>query len=166
MPIHKGFGLIAALVVIAGLFVIGGGAYVALKPEAASAPHHTDEMHVATHASLTSADIHWKFDDAGERDTIPYTRVSVQVGEEVHDLGEFQGSCSVVDANGGIDGKGLLAGELSAAQCWFAGGGDEIGVFAHEDGGYQVMVGSISEPDGEGSVGFRGDFKIRADISL
>lgn len=63
------------------------------------------------------------------------------------------------------DGKGLLAGELAAAQCWFAGGGDEIGVFAHEDGGFDIMVGQLGEGE-EGSGVFRGNFHIRNTIEI
>lgn len=107
--------------------------------------------------------ISWKFQDAGERDSIPYTKVSVTVNGKTYEPGTFQGSCAEVGASGGVDGKGLLAGELSAVQCWFAGGGDEVGVFAVEDGGYEIMVGQLGEPQ-EGTEGFRGNFKIQVSI--
>ena len=80
-------------------------------------------------------------------------------------MGTFAGSCSEIGASGGIDGKGLLAGELGAAQCWFAGGGNEIGVFADEDGGLEVMVGELGEGE-EGAGMFRGDFSIKNTIKL
>ena len=86
----------------------------------------------------------------------------VYVDGKEYVVGTFEGSCAEIGASGGVDGKGLLAGELAAAQCWFAGGGDEIGVFAHEDGGYQIMVGTLEEPI-EGGAGFRGDFGIKVD---
>ena len=42
---------------------------------------------------------------------------------------------------------------------------NEIGVFAHEDGGFDVMVGELSE--GEGGAGmFRGNFSIKNTIKL
>jgi hypothetical protein len=176
MTIHKGVAPIAVLIVVLSVLVIGGAGYVAFTPDVLPEPKetaddgvqtepgdHREVDHDANEGMQADASIHWKFDDAGEREHIPYTRVSVQVGEEVYDMGEFQGSCSQVGATGGVDGKGLLAGELSAVQCWFAGGGDEIGVFAHEDGGYQIMVGTLEEPI-EGSAGFRGDFEIKVDI--
>lgn len=109
--------------------------------------------------------ITWRFTDAGERDNVPFTEVAVTVNGVEHEVGSYQGTCSEITETGGVDGKGLVAGELSAVQCWFAGGGDEIGVFAVEDGTMEVMVGALGEPI-EGSEGFRGDFKIREDIKL
>ncbi len=130
------------------------------KPSQDSAPWNWGDSHTA---SQSKTSIVWKFTNAGETNAIPYTHVYVVVDGKNYDMGKFQGSCSEVGANGGIDGKGLLAGELSAAQCWFAGGGDEIGVFANEGGGYDIMVGGLSEGE-EGSAMFRGDFKIKTHI--
>lgn len=73
--------------------------------------------------------------------------------------------CSEVGASGGVDGQGLLAGELSATQCWFAGGGDKIGVFAHEDGGVDIMVGTLDEGSAD-IAPFRGDFEVRQSIEF
>jgi hypothetical protein len=157
MTTPRGFGLVAALIVIAGILVIGGGAYVALTPDKANAPE------ADSGSNQNDASISWNLTSVGERDYIPYTKVAVVIDGTTYDVGEFQGSCSELGASGGVDGTGLVAGELSAVQCWFAGGGDEIGVFAHEDGGYQIMVGTLEEPI-EGSAGFRGDFTIRTDI--
>ena len=86
------------------------------------------------------------------------------VNGQAHNMGKFQGSCRELD-DGGIDGQGLLAGELSAVQCWFAGGGDEIGIFAHEDGGVDIMTGALSEGI-EGGAFFRGDFKVQKSIEF
>jgi hypothetical protein len=167
---HTGFAAVAALLVIVGAIILGGIGYVALNPSALHAPAPEDgeqvapgdhpetdhEAHDGAHASIA-----WRFADAGETDGVPRTSVTVAIDGTVHAVGSFAGSCSELGASGGIDGKGLLAGELSAAQCWFAGGGNEIGVFANEDGGYDVMVGDLSE--GESGAGvFRGDFKVRA----
>jgi hypothetical protein len=181
---HKGFAGLMVLWVVLGLFVLGGAGYVALNPDVIktsttveedaqvqTAPgDHPEVDHDANDGVSATASgkigIHWKFDTKAEVNNIPQTMVSVQVGEKVYEVGTFQGSCSEIGASGGVDGKGLLAGEVAGAQCWFAGGGDEIGVFAHEDGGYQIMTGSISEPDGEGATGFRGDFHIKTDIRL
>ena len=175
MTTHKG---IAPLIIVLGIAVVlafGVGAYVAThqadfktqgkagESATQTAPgDHPEEDHDATPTGKIG--IHWKFDTKPEINNIPQTDVSVQVGETVYEVGTFQGSCREIGASGGIDGKGLLAGEVAGAQCYFAGAGDEIGVFAHEDGGYQVMTGDISEPDGEGSTGLRGNFKIKVDI--
>ncbi len=171
MNTHKGFGLIAALLVVAGLLVVGGGAYVALSSKTfgeAGDQHEQEADAVAEKKEKgsevdASTTISWKLTPLAERDHIPYTKVEVVVDGTLYTVGDYQGSCSELGASGGVDGKGLLAGELSAVQCWFAGGGDEIGVFAHEDGGYQILVGALEESI-EGSAGFRGDFSLNADI--
>ncbi len=191
MTIHKGFAGLTILIAVLGLIVVGGGAYVAMNPEVLStetddgmqteAGDHQEVDHEADEGSrkekgwielessqmgTAKTSISWKFIDMDfDANNTPHTEVTAIVNGKSYVVGTFQGSCSEVGASGGVDGKGLLAGELSAAQCWFAGGGDEIGVFAHEDGGYQIMVGSLEEPI-EGGAGFRGDFKIKADIRL
>ncbi len=134
------------------LGVIG---YVAMNPQILQKP--------ANESAKSS--IEWRFTDAGEVDAMPHTNVMVVINGTAYDTGTFTGSCSEIGASGGVDGKGLLAGELSAAQCWFAGGGNEIGVFAHEDGGFDIMVGFLSEGE-EGSGLFRGDFEVKESISL
>ncbi len=175
MTTHKGSVLVTALIVVAGLLVLGGGAYVVLNPDAVKAPAAAVEEGTEAQAETerkgkdkwievdSSTSISWKLTTLPERDHIPYTNVAVVIDGTTYPVGDFQGSCTELGANGGIDGKGLVAGELSAMQCYFAGAGDEIGVFAHEDGGYQIMVGALEEPI-EGGAGFRGDFKIRTDI--
>jgi len=164
MNTHKGMVAVPALLVVLGIIVIGGIGYVAFNPGVTNAPtEEVTEETVSENEAVVDARISWKFEDAGEKDFIPYTKVFVTVGSKMYDMGEFQGSCSEIGATGGVDGKGLLAGELSAAQCWFAGGGDEIGVFANEDGGYDIMVGQLEEPI-EGSAGFRGNFEVKIPI--
>ncbi len=140
------------LLIVLGLIVLGGIGYVVMKPEVAQMP--------ATEKKIS---IEWRFTDAGEVDNMPYTNVAVYINGGIHEMGKFLGSCSEVGASGGIDGKGLLAGELSAAQCWFAGGGNEIGVFAHEQGGVDLMVGELGEGE-EGAGLFRGNFTVKNSI--
>ncbi len=164
----------AAVLVIAGLLVLGGGAYIVMNPKAVGETGDAHEQQadrkgpkgwIELDSSATAkTSISWKFNDMDfDANNTPHTEVTAVVNGKEYVVGTFEGSCSEIGASGGVDGKGLLAGELSAAQCWFAGGGDEIGVFAHEDGGYQIMVGTLEEPI-EGGAGFRGDFKIKTDI--
>ncbi len=108
--------------------------------------------------------ISWQYASQAEVDGIPYTHVTAVIDGTEYAVGAFTGSCSEIGESGGVDGKGLLAGELSATQCWFAGGGNEVGVFAHEDGGYQILVGELGEGE-EGAGLFRGNFEIKIDIS-
>lgn len=164
------------LLIIGVLAILSGGAYVVLNPEALKAPaddgiqtapgDHPEEDHNASEGVSASAktSISWKLTDLGERDYAPYTKIEVIINGTTYDAGEHMGHCDTdVGATGGIDGGGLLPGELSARQCWWGGGGHEIGVFAHEDGGYQIMVGYLDE-GGAHDPGMRGDFKVRTDI--
>ncbi len=178
MNYHKGFAAVTALLVVLGLIVVAGGGYVALNPQVLQAPDEVkmEEGNQETggesarqkgwieleSAQLGTAktSISWKFDELTEVNGVPQTKVTVTINGTAHAMGTYAGSCNEIGANGGVDGKGLLAGELSAAQCWFAGSGDEIGVFAHEDGGFDVMVGELGEPI-EGGVGFRGNFEVK-----
>jgi len=156
MKHQKGFATATVLLVLFGIIVLGGVLYVAMNPEALQTlTGGSPEANVDGKVSIA-----WRFTDAGVSDGIPYTSVAVVINGGAHEMGKFAGSCSEIGANGGIDGKGLLAGELSAAQCWYAGGGNEIGVFAHEDGGVDIMVGELSEGE-EGAGMFRGDFSVK-----
>lgn len=156
---NKIFISIVVLAVVLGIagFLISG---VKQMPSAGD----TQQASQDTGGRVMDPQVAWAFTDAGETDNIPYTNVSVTLYGTPHDLGKYQGSCSEVGASGGIDGKGLLAGELSAAQCYFAGGGDEIGVFANEDGGLDVMAGQLGEGDAENPP-FRGNFKILFNVN-
>lgn len=161
----RGFSGLSVLIAVLGLIVIGGAAYLTLHPETFTNafPPQEEEALPHAHEEEHTYSISWTTQSSGERDNIPYTKVAVVINGTTHDLGEFQGSCSEIGESGGVDGGGLLAGELSAVQCWFAGGGDEIGVFAHEDHGVQVLVGRLEESI-EGSAGFRGDFHLVLDL--
>jgi hypothetical protein len=101
----------------------------------------------------------WSFKDEDIDEAIgaPRTSVALIVDDTSYDAGTYNGSCQTITANGGVDGTGLAAGELTGVQCWFAGGGDEIGVFTEGD----VMVlkhGELGEPQGDGTGAFRGNF--------
>ncbi len=102
----------------------------------------------------------WEFKDVTKAsDTNSSTQVSLVAGGKSHVLGTYQGSCKTVAANEtGVLGEKADADELSPrVQCWFAGGGDEIGLF--KDGaGYSVKVGQLEEGI-EGGAAFRGNFK-------
>lgn len=152
MNYQKGFGTKVVLLIVGVLLVLGGVGYWIITSQKNAPIENTNKKN----------SIEWRFTNMGETDGMPSTHVAVILNGTTHDMGEFLGSCKEL-SDGGIDGKGLLAGELSAAQCYFAGGGDEIGVFAHEDGGYDLMVGELGEGDSETPF-FRGNFKIRHTI--
>ncbi len=98
----------------------------------------------------------WKFDtveEAKDDGTPQKTKVTVTWDGKSYDGGTYEGSCAEIDGSNGT----LVEGQVSGALCWFAGAGDEIGVFA-ENGGFVLKHGEQQEPSGEGA-GFRGNFK-------
>lgn len=142
------------------LVLVGGGYYAYSKGMLGGKVTQESQEKMTAEPTIS-----WTTADAGEQNNVPFTKVTVTVNGTAHEVGNFAGTCSEIGATGGVDGKGLVAGELSALQCWYAGGGDEIGVFAIEDGGYEVMIGKLDEPTAE-SQGLRGDFQVRSDIKL
>lgn len=139
------------------VLVVGIGVYVFMNPGVFEK--------LTGSAADTEPSIAWHFTEAEEVEGTPYTSVAVVINGTSYEAGKFTGSCQEIGASGGVDSKGLLAGELSGAQCWFAGGGNEIGVFAHEDGGFDIMVGELGEGE-EGSPLFRGNFTVKNTIPL
>jgi len=172
MTTEKGFIPLTVLLAGVGIVVLGLGAYAFLHPELLQKPSAPTSGEDAIEAQAISEDspegsrsaseeasIMWRLADAGETDGMPHTKVTALVNGTAYEVGTFAGSCSEIGAGGGIDGKGFLAGELSAVQCWFAGSGDEIGIFAHEDGGFDILTGALAEGEA-GSALFRGDFTV------
>ena len=98
--------------------------------------------------------VNWKFQQVGEgKFGDPQTKVTVTWDGASHDAGTYSGTCAEVDGSNGT----LSEGEVSGALCWFAGAGDEIGIF-NEKGAFVLKHGEQQEPSGEGA-GFRGNFK-------
>lgn len=170
MNTHRGFAITTVLLIALGLAVLGGAGYVAMNPEVLKkssndAMQQENETPSGKLAANTEITVSWRLADAGEIDGIPQTSVTAIINGTEHAAGTYAGSCSEIGASGGVDGKGLLAGELSAVQCWYAGGGDEIGVFANEGGGYDIMVGALDEGSAE-TPGVRGGFEIKTTVQF
>lgn len=107
--------------------------------------------------------IAWKFSDEGENSMGTLrTKVTLIFDQKEYDAGTYDGSCSEIDERGGIDGTGLLPNEVAGVQCWFAGGGSEIGVFKYDDL-YIVNLGILEEGDAE-TPPFRGTFEGLLDL--
>jgi hypothetical protein len=98
----------------------------------------------------------WSFSAAGEdeRFNAPLTRVMLVWGGNRHDLGVYMGTCAEFDTYN----DDLQDGEITGALCWWAGAGDELGVFYEKDG-YVVKRGEQQEPSAE-DQGFRGNFTV------
>lgn len=89
---------------------------------------------------------------------VPQTTVTLFAdGSDVY-TGTFTGSCSTIDGTSWT----LQEGEVGGVVCWFAGGGNEVGVFS-ENGDYVVKVGDLDEGGAE-TPGFRGNFKTIVEL--
>jgi hypothetical protein len=96
----------------------------------------------------------WEFFPAGDDELgTPRTSVTLSINGEVHEVGTFDGSCLVVNGSSWE----LVENELTGVICWFAGGGDEVGVF-YEEGEYVVKQGVLEE-GAEGESGMRGSYE-------
>lgn len=124
--------LIAVLVVVAAFLVY---AYT-------RTPHNIENVDTYT----------WRYEEvaASEFDA-PQTRVFLDTSSGAHDLGVYTGSCADIPA------ENLLQGEITGVLCWWAGGGEELGVFK-EGNSYFVRKGVQEESSAE-SEGFRGNFE-------
>lgn len=95
--------------------------------------------------------ISWEFAEEGEDEFgAPVTRVFVVANGNRSDLGTSLGSCSELSS------EQFQESQVSGALCWWAGAGDEYGVF-EEQGGLVVKKGIQEESTAE-SEGFRGQF--------
>ena len=94
----------------------------------------------------------WRFvTKEAEGELPPRTQVALITNGEVYDLGEYAGSCAE------LSNDQRLSGEVAGVLCWWAGVGDELGVFL-EKGSYVVKHGVQEEPTAE-SEGSRGNFE-------
>lgn len=100
---------------------------------------------------LRAEDFSWEFRESEEKDDVPQTRVSLVHEGKPTIIGTYAGSCSAIAA------KDLQANQVSGALCWYAGRGDEIGVF--REGNKYVVKAGVQEESTVDSEGFRGNFK-------
>jgi hypothetical protein len=100
----------------------------------------------------------WSFEEipAPDETSGPQTKVTLTAegNGQKYDVGTYTGSCSVIEASAWQ----LLENEKTGVICWWAGGGNEIGVF-EESGKLVIKTGDTEEASGE-SEGFRGNFKL------
>lgn len=160
------------LYIVIALLLIAAGVYATAKFGGMSKVEESSETEADSiiesvvevgGTTSTKIGIAWKFDVLGEDATgMPHTRVTLLVSGEPYEIGTYSGTCNEVGASGGIDGTGLIEGEVAAAQCYFAGGGEEIGVF-EENGKIFVKEGVIDEGSAE-AAGVRGGFKLKLSI--
>lgn len=139
------------IIAVAALALIVGAIYLINKndPVLPEAEEVTSEENAA--AGGIAPAIAWEFEEAGEVDGIPQTRVKAFIDGTTHELGVSQGSCAEIASDT------LEENQVSGALCWYAGAGDEYGIFL-ENERYVVKKGVQEEGTAE-SAGFRGDFE-------
>lgn len=141
------------LVLVLLLVVVG---YV-LMQQKAQAPAPEREMTVSTDETTAAPSFSWRFETKDSEGGLPpRTQVALFAGGNAYDAGIYAGSCAE------IEDENLLENEISGVLCWYAGGGDELGVFKEGDG-YVLKHGTQEEGTVE-SNGFRGDFTQIAKI--
>jgi|SRR3989344_1032860 len=158
MKTNKGFIHIALpLVVIAILAFIGYQYFYKNQEKQDSKPAYL--------APSEEVQYQWGFVDLGaDVDNNPHTKVSLNVDGKVYDAGTYLGGCSEVESGEiGVTGELADMNEKSRVQCWFAGSGDEVGVFQEA---LEIIVkhGELGEGD-NGDAPFRGNFKTLFTIS-
>jgi hypothetical protein len=104
--------------------------------------------------------IEWIINDSGAfaESGAPLTTIAIRVDGTLRSVGTFEGSCSDMKTTAWK----MDANEIAGVVCWFAGGGQEIGVF-DENGDTSVKVGFLEEGTAEGP-GYRGDFNTLFEI--
>jgi hypothetical protein len=134
------------IIAVITLAVVGATAWYFLAKDSLPAG---DEAGMAA----TSEAYEWTLTALAEDETgMPKTSVALTAGAETFTVGSYNGSCAVI-ADTSWE---LLEGEVTGVICWWAGGGDEIGVFS-EGGRHVIKTGFLDEGSAE-IAGFRGDF--------
>lgn len=121
-------------------------------------PAPAQESMESTNSSPEKVVFTWNITERGEKDGIPQSGVTLTSGGKTYDAGVFSGSCAEIDGTSWT----LVEGEKTGVICWWAGGGNEIGIF-EENGTFVLKVGSLDEGSAE-VPGFRGDFQTIATI--
>jgi hypothetical protein len=118
------------------------------EPESAS----PEAAATTTPAASKERTFSWRFEFRDQEGSLPpSTHVALITGGNLYDLGRYAGSCTEIKK------ENLLPDEVAAVLCWWAGGGDEIGVFK-EGERYIVKQGIQDEGTAEGG-GTRGQFQ-------
>lgn len=141
------------------LLIVGGIAYlVGMKADKAKAPApEVPEALMDSAEVKRGPSLSWEFAPAGGDPATgaPLTKVTLVADGEARELGTATGSCSIVDGSG--TSWSLSEGEVTGVICYFAGGGEEFGVF-YDAGAYVVKKGVIEEGSAE-EPGLRGQYE-------
>ncbi|MGB4076260.1 MAG: hypothetical protein WBK28_00965 [Minisyncoccia bacterium] len=138
------------------LVLLGGGVYLFGQSAKAPSREEAGDTTLSTGATKkVGPSLSWEFAPAGTDAATgaPETKVMLMVNGKLNELGIATGSCSILDGSGGWP---LADGEVTGVICYFAGAGEEYGVF-HEVGEYVVKKGVVEEGSSE-EPGLRGEY--------
>ncbi len=168
-----GFALSTLLVIILGIVIVGGAGYVAMNPDVLKAPQASVEADASAEADTEAGtgasasgkvSVAWKIEPLGV-DGPGKSEVTAIINGKEHLIGTYEGTCAEIGSGASAVSDLLTAdGEVAGVTCYYAGGGDEIGIFK-TDTGLEVRVGEIAEPTAE-SPSFRGNFTTKLDLTL
>ncbi len=115
-------------------------------------------VYAVQRSNTPAVDVAWAFQEKTPEPMTgaPVVQVTATINGTEYDAGTYNGSCIEIDE------ENLPAEEAAGIVCWWAGFGDEIGVFV-EDGKIIVKHGEIQEGD-EGAVPTRGNFTTLFEI--
>jgi len=146
MNTSKGFGLIGVLVILA--ILAAGRGYYFYSKNGVSAPATSTATTTESSSNDTTrvAQVSWVIEDItdGTMD-VPKSKVSIRFeGAAPRLVGTYDGSCAEIAGSSWT----LLPGEKSGVICYYAGGGNEVGVF-EVDGKLVVKEGVLDEGSAE-----------------
>lgn len=106
-----------------------------------------------TKTSWNSKEVQWSYEDLGtNKETwAPSTKVTVTIDGKSYNAGTYTGSCAPRSHDG------IAKNEVSAISCWWAGGGDDIGVF-NANGKMTIQHRTVDEGTAE-EGGIIGNFE-------
>lgn len=112
----------------------------------------------AVRQSDSAPDVSWAFQEKTPEPTTgtPVVQVTATINGTEYDAGTYNGSCIEIEK------ANLPNNETAGIVCWWAGSGDEVGVFM-EDGKLIVKHGEIQEGD-ESTLPSRGNFTTLFEI--
>ncbi len=139
------------LLLIVALLILGGAYFYTSRNKQVASQDKV--VAPATVMEPANKDITWSYEDMGtNKDTwATSTKVTVTVWDKSYNVGTYAGSCAPRSHDGfGKD-------EVSGITCWWAGGGDDIGVF-NTDGKVTIQHRTLDEGTAESS-GIIGNFE-------
>lgn len=176
MKTLPGFALSTALVILLGIVIVGGAGYVAVYPEVLKAPvaepgdeaeQEADTTADSSSAASGKVTVAWTIEDLGEDEySQPRNRISAIINGTSHEVGTFNGNCGEVGAEKESFYMETLAdsGAVAGVSCYWAGYGDEIGIFK-TDAGLSIRTREIGEGTGVSGPS-QTEFTTKLDLKL